>query len=682
MTTTEPKTREAILASLSWSAPREVPTKKGPRMVSSAPVNDEVLALWGRERSEMYGLGYSVSEFRGKWQISRWTEIDAKVVALREESKALSRATDAEIAVPCPAGLAYLGYQKAGIKFGLDRPAVLIGDEMGLGKTIQAIGILNALPEKARVLIICPASLKLNWQRELKRWLVTDRSVLVADSKTGAELIGALSITIMNYDILHKFWRTLRAREWDVLIADEAHYLKTPDSRRTQMVFGRKAKKATTKREALEAVPPVHAKKRILLTGTPISNRPVELFPLIEYLDPVRWTNFFKYANRYCDAHNNGFGWDFTGSSNLEELQDILRTSIMVRRLKKDVLTELPAKRRQVIEFPAEGKLAQFVADESEAYGDHEEELSELHAQVELAKASDNPDDYTKAVENLRKGVAAVFAGMSTSRRLLAEAKIDLCIEHIREAVEEAQKVVVFAHHKSVAAAIAAAFGNAAVTLVGDTPMVERQAAVDRFQRDPSCKVFVGSIGAAGVGITLTAASHVIFCELSWVPGEVSQGEDRCHRIGQRESVLVQHLVVEGSLDATMAKRIVAKQEVIDQALDTLRAPMLEMPVASTARGSATVGSSKEKIAKEAELMTPDERAAAHEALKFLAGRCNGARDWDGAGFSKIDTCLGKDLAARTWLSPKQAALARKIAWRYRKSQLPESLVARLGVAA
>lgn len=674
------RTREDILASLKWSAAKEVPTKKGPRMVSSAPATDEVFALWKRERDEMYRLGYSVSEFKGKWQISRWQEVDKKVIAAREESKTLSRATDAEVSVPVPEGLFYLGYQRAGIKFGLDRSAVLIGDEMGLGKTIQAIGILNALPDAKRILIICPASLKLNWRRELVKWSVVKRHIFVIESQGGfPDLDG---IFIANYDILHKFKDQLVDIEWDLLVADEAHYLKNPKSRRTKQVFGERAT-PKEKKEGMADVPGIVAKKRVLLTGTPIANRPVELFPLIEYLDPITWGgNFFKFAIRYCAAQQNGFGWDFSGASNLDELQEKLRSTIMVRRLKKDVLTELPPKRRQVIEFPAEGKLERFAREEREAYEGREDELSGLHAAVELAKASDNPDEYGRAVQNLMKGISAVFAGISTMRRELAEAKTSLCIEHIKEAVEESGKVVVFAHHKSVCAAIMAAFGSEAVMLVGDTKMEDRQAAVDRFQKDPTCKVFVGSIGAAGVGITLTAASHVIFCELSWVPGEVSQGEDRCHRIGQKNSVLVQHLVVEGSLDCTMAKRIVAKQDVIDQALDTVRTKLLMEPIETTQRkdrGGASVGTPAEKIAQEAALMTLDQQEASHEALKLLAARCNGARDWDGAGFSKIDTAIGKDLAARRFLSSKQAALARKIAWRYRKSQLPESLVARMG---
>lgn len=665
-------TREDILDALQWTQPREVATRLGPRLVSSADANDLVFALWREEKDALKSAGYSLGEFRGKWQISKWEKLPEKIVVSRENAKAASRATDADINVPAPDGLSYLGYQRAGIAFGFERKALLIGDEMGLGKTIQAIGILNACADLRRVLIICPASLKLNWKRELERWLVRKRAIVVADSKVFVPL--ADGVTIVNYDVLHKHEEALRTTDWDAIICDEAHYLKNPDARRTQMVFGAKASKKE-RAAGMADVPPLAAKKRILLTGTPIANKPVELFPLINYLDPITWPDYWRYVKRYCNAHHDGYGYNVDGSSNLDELQDKLRSTIMVRRLKKDVLTELPPKRRQVIEFPATGKLAAIINAERDAY----EGVDELEADVELAAASDDPNAFDVAVKKLHAGQKARFEEMSELRRMTAEAKIPMVVEHLKEAVEESVKVVCMAHHKSVVRAIADAFGSEAVMLVGDTPMIERQAAVDRFQKDPSCKLFIGSIMAAGVGITLTAAAHVVFAELDWVPGNVTQAEDRCHRIGQKESVLVQHLVLEGSLDATMARRIIAKQEVIDKALD----------VVADKREAAEAPATPEHKAKGdlnaiAERMTPDQRDAAAEAIVRLYQMCNGARSWDGSGFSKVDVRIGHSLATaamdqgpRGGLSKKQAALAQKVAYKYR-GQLPDELVERL----
>jgi SNF2 family DNA or RNA helicase len=323
-----------------------------------------------------------------------------------------------------------------------------------------------------------------------------------------------------------------------------------------------------------------------------------------------------------------------------------------------------------VIEFEVTGAIREAVNAERESA----EHLEDLEAQVELAAADDNPEAYQKAVDELSKGQRACFEGLSTLRLETARAKIPFIIEHLEEAIEESNKVVAFCHHKELVRAIADKFGEQAVQLVGDTSMEDRQAAVDRFQKDSGCKLFIGSIMAAGVGITLTAASHVVMCELDWVPGNVSQAEDRCHRIGQTDSVLVQHLVLEGSLDATIARRIIAKQEVIEKALDTIKTAHSADPEpikASKAHPSVL-------LAEMAEMMTPVQRQAAQEAIRWLSNQCNGARDWDGAGFSKIDTAIGKELAARPFLSAKQCALARKIALRYAKTQLPPALAARL----
>lgn len=669
----EPATRTMtdpeIMAHLKWSEPKEVTTKYGQKMLSQAKAFPEFFEYWAREKHRLGREGYSMSEWKGKWTVCHWTTVPEKIIVERRASIEMSRATDAEINVPAPDGLAYLGYQRAGIAFGHTRPGILLGDEMGLGKTIQAIGLINARPDAKKILIICPASLKLNWRRELEKWLTQPRTIFIADSKIFPEING---IVIINYDILHKHEDVIKGTEWDMLIVDEAHFLKNPKSRRGKMVFGLEATQKEKKNGAAD-IPGIDACKRILLTGTPICNKPVELWPLIHYLDPITWNNFFRYALRYCAANQGSHGWDFSGASNLNELQEKLRSTIMIRRLKKDVLTELPPKRRQVIELQADGTALRAIKAELAVYGSHEDGLEQMQARIELAKASDTPGEYEAAVKALDTSAKTVFSEIAKLRHDTTMAKLPACIEHLKDAVEESEKVVCFVHHKDACRAIKEAFGSEAVTLVGDDAMEDRQAAVDRFQKDPTCKLFIGSIMAAGVGITLTAAAHVVMVELDWVPGNVSQAEDRCHRIGQKESVLVQHLVLEGSLDATMAKRIIAKQEVIDQALDKASAE----PVVASKHGHATATTTRDQLAAEADALTIDQMRAAQEAIRMIASHCNGARSWDGAGFSKIDTNIGHDLAGRPDLSRKQCALARKIALKYRR-QLPEQLADRL----
>lgn len=312
----------------------------------------------------------------------------------------------------------------------------------------------------------------------------------------------------------------------------------------------------------------IRAKRRVFLTGTPIVNRPVELWPLVRSLDPQGLgKSFWSYANRYCNATRTRFGLDTSGASNLDELQMRLRASVMVRRLKADVLTELPPKVRQVIEIPADG-MESLVEAERTAYSGHKAKIDAITARAEALREAGDMAGYASAVDQLREASSVAFEEMARARHDLAVAKLPAVIEHLDSVVEATGKVVVMCWHHDVVDAIAAHYGRDAVVVSGKVPVEQRQAAVERFQTDPTCTVFVGTIKAAGVGLTLTAASTVVFAELWWVPGDISQAEDRCHRIGQRDSVLVQHLVVDGSIDATQAKVIVAKQDVIDRALD------------------------------------------------------------------------------------------------------------------
>ena len=530
-----------------------------------------------KEKDIPKGAGFKWNPEKKRW----WTDDKEKAVRLieyaddqtrevfenlqkkKEEMLAASRATDADIAIPKPNGLDYLTFQKAGIAFALERKSTLIADQMGLGKTIQAIGCINASPDVSNVLIICPASLKLNWQRELEKWLVNKNLSIEIISGGKNDQIPKANIYIINYDILKKH-RWLKEQVLDILIVDEAHYLKNPKTQRSREVYGYKKNN----------IKPVKARKKLFLTGTPIVNCPIELYPLISYLG--FYMEFWTYAHRYCDAHRNDYGWDLSGASNLGELQEKLRTSIMIRRLKDDVLAELPPKIRQVIELPANGLLS-YIKKEQSCVRQYEEQKAKLLAERNLAKASDNEIEYIKTVERLRALEKVYFDEISKLRHDTALAKLPFVIEHLEEMLENVDKIVVFAHHKDVVRGIIDAFPDVSVKLTGDDSEEARQRAVDEFQNDPDMRLFIGSITAAGVGITLTASSNVVFAELDWVPGNISQAEDRCHRISQVNSVLVQHLVVDGSIDAKLAKTIVRKQRVIDKALDK------EIPYFSTA---------------------------------------------------------------------------------------------------
>ena len=573
--------------------------------------------------------------------------------AARGAALEASRATDWTGELPCPDGLAYLPYQRAGVAYAMSRAGTLIGDEMGLGKTIQAIGVSNADASVRAVLVICPASLKINWAREWARWTARPMTIGIANGK-----LPSTDVVVTNYDVLRKHKATIAARQWDLLICDECHYLKNPKAQRTTQVLGKWDK------DPAKRIEPIAARRRLFLTGTPILNRPIELWPLLKALDPAGLgANWKTYVTRYCEGYQGSHGWDVSGASNGNELQDRMRASVMVRRLKADVLTELPRKRRAVVVLPDDGA-GNVIRAEAEGYARAHASTEAARVAVELAKAGSD-DDYAAAVERLHSATQAAFAEISALRHATALAKVPQVIEHVAGALEASGKLVLFAHHLDVIAALADALPGC-VTLTGEHSQEQRQAAVDRFQNDASCRVFVGSIKAAGVGLTLTAASHVIFAELDWVPGNITQAEDRCHRIGQTDSVLIEHLVLDGSLDVSMAETLVDKQAVIDAALDDVeRAELARIAVAPA--GASTQSKSRAKIAEAAAKLSPDEIAQIHADLRRIAGMCDGAQELDGHGFNKIDTRIGHALAEAASLTPKQAALGAVLTREYRR---------------
>jgi SWI/SNF-related matrix-associated actin-dependent regulator 1 of chromatin subfamily A len=649
------------------------------------------------------GFNESVTDARMKVKLHVSETARAEVEAqaqIKAASIAASRATSVEIDLPCPDGLAYLPYQRAGIAYSLDHPQVLIGDAPRLGKTIQAIGIANADPSVRWVLVICPATIKINWKRELKKWLVRPSTVAVLSGKpnghTPAYLETLLSqkraaevrCAVVNYDIL-KWWLPQLAHiQWDLVIGDESHKIKNPKAQRTQAVL------------ALEG------RRFALLTGTPILNRPVELVPQLKRLDVLDsvFGGEWQFKKQFCGAHNDGFGWRFDGATNLDILQERLRATCMIRRLKEEVWAELPPKRRQVIELPVQdARQRSLIEAEATAERRKEDLRRELRARVELAKASDDPGDYSRAVEALRSGMSAAFDEISRLRHETAIAKIPQAIEHLHDVLEETDKIIVFAHHRDLLERVQEEFGAAAVLIYGGLSNETKQAAVDRFHADPSCRVFICALTTTE-GLPLHAASTEIFLELDWTPGVMTQAEDRADHPDKRDMILVQHLVLEGSIDAKMAMTLVAKQDVADRALDhrsddeDVEPAMLpqdvggdedlELPEKREAgyapeeivrvryepsayeERAATHGVTQAQIGLEALKMTPERIALVHAAVRELAGWCDGAVTRDDAGYNGTDARIGHNLAARPALSPKAAALAKFIIRKYAQTQL------------
>ena len=590
------------------------------RFVSTASPTQEFWTVWREKKAAIKAAGYSVRKVDNKWVVTRYRDND--------QALADSQATDADIEIPVPAGLSYLPYQKAGIAYAIKRSSTLIGDEMGLGKTIQAIGVINATAPKT-VLVVCPASLKINWKNEMTKWLVADRDIQIVNG--GGEQIPATpDVIIINYDVLSKHKDAINARTWDLVIMDEAHYIKNNTAARTKVAVG------------------IKANRKVVLTGTPITNRPIELQPIAGYLDPVTFGNYFKFGVRYAGAHQINIGrktvWDFNGSSNLDELQRVLRQSFMIRRKKDEVLKELPEKVRQIIVLP-NSDYSDQIKKEFETLADAVDETS------------------SEDIE---------FEQMSGVRHETALAKVNDVIAHVA-AIDH--QVVVMAHHKDVVDGIKSgleAAGKSVVTLTGDCNQAHRQNSVETFQAG-NADVFIGTIGAAGVGITLTSASHVVFAELDWVPGNMSQAEDRCHRIGQDSSVLVQHLVVDGSIDARLAQVLVGKQRVLDKALDNV--VVNNISIEDIALDVETVEKTfKAKNKKSPKPLPKAVVSSLQDFVASVASSCDGAFEEDGSGFNKMDSGLGNSLARQDEWTPAQQHAARTMVKKYKRQIVASGL--------
>lgn len=460
--------------------------------------------------------------------------------------------------IPIPDGEELLDYQRDDVYEMLRMirrgQNILNANEPGLGKTVEMLCLINIAPSIKRILVVCPNSVKFNWKREADKWLVRKYDMEIA----GTGFCGFSDFTIINYEALRVWGLPLATTPWDLVIIDEAHFCKNPSAQRAKAVFN------------------IKGTHLAMLTGTPIVNYPYEVFPLWHHLDAKASGTIQAFERDFC----------YTGSRfarNLKELQRRLRNSVMIRHLKRDVLTQLPRKRRQIIEFSSEG-FEELLAEEKKVWNAKDNDFSNVDVVNDLNKMlmSDgmNDEEFAKAIDALKYNQRYYFTQIAKIRHKVAQAKVPLVLEHLDTALDyipgiksdSDNKIVVFGHHRDVLTTIAKHYGDMAVLVLGGESIAERDAKVQRFQTDPRCRVFVGGMSVAGVGINLTAASHVVFVEMDWVPGTLTQAEDRCHRIGQlAESLLIQHLVLENSLDAYMGKTVINKQRQIDKAVNEPR---------------------------------------------------------------------------------------------------------------
>jgi len=469
-------------------------------------------------------------------------------------------------------------YQKQAVMFfEKSGGSCILGDQPGVGKTLSAISY--AVKNKLKTLVICPASLKLNWRNEIQKF--TNEKAFVYKYKPkrkSKEIVNKKEESlfhIINYEALETFvklnvshrcvhhscdWKdvnvkkkydecpscgkkktvksrvngivfeskdgmSLDPKEYDLVVCDEAHYLKNPKANRTKVV-----KKGF-----------VDVSKKLLLTGTAIKSAPYEFFSLLNFVDPAEWKSAHQFGVRYCAGFQDDFGWDYSGSSNLDELYSRI-SPYFLRRLKSDVLSFLPPK--TYTHIPIE-----LTAEEYREY------LKTEKSVIDETTGETKDADHLSRIQRLK---------MFTSK-----IKADRGIQLVQDIIAGDEKVVVFTEFLSTAGKIKDYFGDKAVLFTGEKNASEKQEAVDRFMNDDSIKVFVGTMGAAGVGITLTVASIAVFIDQPWTPSDREQAEDRIHRASTKsDKVQIIRLICQDTFDEEIITLLNHKEKVTSLVLD------------------------------------------------------------------------------------------------------------------
>ena len=400
----------------------------------------------------------------------------------------------------------------------------ILADDMGLGKTTSAI-IASLETKSKKILIVCPASLKINWQREIENY--SDRSVYISEGKKFSD---EHDFVIINYDILKNFHdikkkddSTILKTKFDLVIMDESHMISNPQANRTKIV-----------NDIISKIERVW-----LLSGTPMTSRPMNYYNLLNIVDSPVAANWMAYAIRYCNGFQFNVGkrkiWNVQGATNLEELRERTQTHIL-RRLKEEVL-DLPEK----IITPVYLRLVSK---------DYEEIMGEYYDWYDQ-----NPEE--------SNSLTIQFGKLMKVRKIIAQEKVNNTIELAENIIEQGKKVIIFTNFTDTLQQIYQHFGKSAVYLDGSCSKPHRQNSVDEFQTNDKIMVFVGNLKAAGVGLTLTSAEAVIMNDLSFVPAEHAQAEDRSHRIGQKNSTSVYYPLFENTIEGAIYDILNRKKKVI-----------------------------------------------------------------------------------------------------------------------
>lgn len=605
--------------------------QRGNQAVMNALKHPELDGEWHNARRAWtftYDKHDAVRRALAKLRTPQVTVEDMHKLPLAALKRAAGRPDDSPLweLIPSELESCLFPFQREGVEFGLRVGGrVILGDEMGLGKTLQALALMGAYSDDWPALVLCPSSLREMWRSMVLQWLpdlIKPSEVSVVVSGKDSPLDG--KVCVVPYDYAAKLEERLKKVGFGVVVADEVHYLKSHKAQRTK------------------AAQPVleKARRAILLSGTPALSRPIELYTLCRALSPLCFKSYNAFGERYCNAGR----WGFQGAANKEELNVVMQ-SMMIRRLKKDVLTQLPDKTRCQV-FMSVPETRDFKA---------------LKAKMEDARSAMGSLQCDADYDAMMAANAEQKRMMNEFYNATANLKCGPVKEYVKEMAEGENKFLVFAHHQCVLDAAEQACNKAKVEYIridGSTPVGERHGLCQAFQaEDSNVRVAVLSIKAAGAGLTLTAASTVVFAEYTWVPGDLKQAEDRAHRIGQKNTVNIIYLHARNTVDDIIWRTVQNKLETVGAVLDgadnvknvalnvTTNAPA-NAPAAPRGRGQTTIASFMRKSdASSQDFMSTDEEREAKRRRTggSSLGGSGGDRSGGASGGDRAPDCVVLD---------------------------------------
>lgn len=446
------------------------------------------------------------------------------------------------------------GFQKTGVtEIERRNGRVLLADDMGLGKTIQVLAWLQLRKELRPAVVICPAFGKYNWAEEIQEWM-TEQQIQILSGQA-PENIKYSDIVIINYDIVDYWKLELIDFHPKVLIIDEAHYIKNDSAKRT---------KATKKIGR-------HCEHILGLTGTPIENRTSELYSIVNLINPSLFPVKLTFLHEYCGAKHNGFGWTFDGATKSKELNKKLTDTIMIRRKKEDVLSELPDKTYTFVPLDIKNRTKYQKAENNFRRYLRTKTVTDLKREIKQHFNEDHPitldKKETRKLQRKNADKANPLSQMAALKQLAIKGKIHGCIDWIKNFLDCGRKLVVFCEHRWTIETIYEEFGRIAVTIDGSLSSKQKHETVKRFQTNNKIKLVICNKAAEEM-ITLTAASDIAHVEYPRTPGKLAQRNDRIHRIGQKNACNIWYLMALDTIDMKEAKRLDEKARLISQVMD------------------------------------------------------------------------------------------------------------------